>query len=55
MENIKTDFDKLMAQFNESVTHSAPKKLSFDNMNDTKEDSGIIFGFIRNNNITIYS
>ena len=40
MEDIKTSLDKMLAKFNDSVTHSAPKKLSFENMNDSLNDSG---------------
>lgn len=40
MEDIKTSLDKIMAKFNDSVTHSAPKKLSFENINDSLNDSG---------------
>ncbi|KAM7342651.1 mitotic arrest-deficient 1 isoform 2-T2 [Cochliomyia hominivorax] len=42
MEDIKTSLDKILAKFNDSVTHSAPKKLSFEHLNDSFNDSGTI-------------
>lgn len=39
MEDIKSNFDKIMAQFNDSVTHVAPKKLSFDYTNDSLNET----------------
>ncbi|XP_053966171.1 mitotic spindle assembly checkpoint protein MAD1 [Anastrepha ludens] len=39
MENIKTNFDKIMEKFNDSMTYSAPKKLSFEYLNDSFADS----------------
>ncbi|XP_075168917.1 mitotic arrest-deficient 1 [Haematobia irritans] len=42
MEEIKTSLDKILARFNDSVTHSAPKKLSFENLSDSFNDSGTI-------------
>ncbi|XP_055905594.1 mitotic spindle assembly checkpoint protein MAD1 [Eupeodes corollae] len=39
MEDIKTNFDKIMAQFNDSVAHVAPKKLSFDYTNDSLSET----------------
>lgn len=38
MEEIKTSLDKMLANFNESITHSAPKKLSFEHLNDSLND-----------------
>lgn len=40
MEDIKTSLDKILAKFNDSVTHSAPKKLSFEHLGDSFNDSG---------------
>lgn len=34
MEDICNSADRLLAKFNESITHSAPKKLKFD-MNES--------------------
>uniref|UniRef100_A0A1I8PIN8 Mitotic spindle assembly checkpoint protein MAD1 n=1 Tax=Stomoxys calcitrans TaxID=35570 RepID=A0A1I8PIN8_STOCA len=42
MEEIKTSLDKILAKFNDSVTHSAPKKLSFEHLSDSFNDSGTI-------------
>ncbi|XP_067631310.1 mitotic spindle assembly checkpoint protein MAD1 [Eurosta solidaginis] len=42
MENIKTNFEKIMEKFNDSMTHSAPKKLSFEYLNDSINDSGTL-------------
>ncbi|XP_065370340.1 mitotic spindle assembly checkpoint protein MAD1 [Calliphora vicina] len=42
MEDIKTSLDKILAKFNDSVTHSAPKKLSFEHLSDSFNDSGTI-------------
>ncbi|XP_055852317.1 mitotic spindle assembly checkpoint protein MAD1 [Episyrphus balteatus] len=39
MEDIKTNFDKIMAQFNDSVAHVAPKKLTFDYTNDSLSET----------------
>lgn len=35
MEDIKSSFDRMMDKFNESVTHSAPKKLTFEYIDDS--------------------
>lgn len=32
MEEIRSSLDNIMARFNDSITHSAPKKLSFDRL-----------------------
>ncbi|XP_011209603.1 mitotic spindle assembly checkpoint protein MAD1 [Bactrocera dorsalis] len=42
MENIKSNFDKIMEKFNDSMTHSAPKKLSFEYLTDSFNDSGTL-------------
>lgn len=42
MENIKSNFDKIMEKFNDSMTHSAPKKLCFEYLTDSFNDSGTL-------------
>ncbi|XP_005179030.1 mitotic spindle assembly checkpoint protein MAD1 [Musca domestica] len=42
MEDIKTSLDKILAKFNDSVSHSAPKKLTFEHLSDSFNDSGTI-------------
>ncbi|XP_023177913.1 mitotic spindle assembly checkpoint protein MAD1 [Drosophila hydei] len=40
MEEIRSSLDNIMARFNDSITHSAPKKLSFDRLSMSfSEDS----------------
>ncbi|KAM8714225.1 hypothetical protein ACLKA7_014376 [Drosophila subpalustris] len=44
MDEIRNSLDNIMARFNDSITHSAPKKLIFDrlSMSFTEEDSGTV-------------
>lgn len=43
MDEVRNSLDNLMSRFNDSITHSAPKKLSFDrlSMSFTEEESVI--------------
>lgn len=39
MEDINTSLDKMLAKFNDSITHSAPKKLNFESLHESFNDS----------------
>jgi len=41
MDEIRSSLDNIMARFNDSITHSAPKKLIFDRLSMSfNDDSG---------------
>ncbi|KAL9874417.1 mitotic arrest-deficient 1 [Glossina fuscipes fuscipes] len=42
MEDINTSLDKMLAKFNDSITHSAPKKLNFESLHESFSDSRMV-------------
>lgn len=38
MDDIRTSMDNMLARFNESITHSAPKKLLFNRLSTSFSD-----------------
>uniref|UniRef100_A0A1B0A9Q5 Mitotic spindle assembly checkpoint protein MAD1 n=1 Tax=Glossina pallidipes TaxID=7398 RepID=A0A1B0A9Q5_GLOPL len=42
MEDINTSLDKMLAKFNDSITHSAPKKLNFESLHESFNDSRMV-------------
>uniref|UniRef100_A0A1A9X3N0 Mitotic spindle assembly checkpoint protein MAD1 n=1 Tax=Glossina brevipalpis TaxID=37001 RepID=A0A1A9X3N0_9MUSC len=42
MEDINTSLDKMLAKFNDSITHTAPKKLTFESLHESFSESGMV-------------